>query len=171
MSGFTQQAIAQLIGDPRFLRFNVLIREDAKGLPFLLMLMQRQPFLNYLKTLSGGPTELEPWPFSWENKSGDHNTTHAGKICLFNIFLCIPHPTLVRAHLLKTLQSLPIVLKCCQEFSRDYLLKLFPGPHLLFLGLWALGEYGDPSSLYVRPAWSSDISRVSLEVAHPTLVE
>jgi hypothetical protein len=25
-----QQAIAQLIGDPRYLRFNVLIREDAK---------------------------------------------------------------------------------------------------------------------------------------------
>ena len=34
MSGFTQQAIAQLTGDPRYLRFNVLIREDAKGLPF-----------------------------------------------------------------------------------------------------------------------------------------
>jgi hypothetical protein len=26
----SQQAIAQLIGDPRYLRFNVLIREDAK---------------------------------------------------------------------------------------------------------------------------------------------
>ena len=34
MSGFTQQAIAQLTGDSRYLRFNVLIREDAKGLPF-----------------------------------------------------------------------------------------------------------------------------------------
>ena len=32
--GLTQQAIAQLTGDPRYLRFNVLIREDAKGLPF-----------------------------------------------------------------------------------------------------------------------------------------
>ena len=31
-SGFTQQAIAQLIGHPRYLRFNVLIREDAKRL-------------------------------------------------------------------------------------------------------------------------------------------
>ena len=26
----SQQAIAQLIGDPRYLRFNVLIRKDAK---------------------------------------------------------------------------------------------------------------------------------------------
>jgi hypothetical protein len=26
----SQKAIAQLIGDPRYLRFNVLIREDAK---------------------------------------------------------------------------------------------------------------------------------------------
>ena len=26
----SQQAIAQLIGDPKYLRFNVLIREDAK---------------------------------------------------------------------------------------------------------------------------------------------
>ena len=34
VSGLTQQAIAQLIGDPRYLRFNVLIREDAKGSPF-----------------------------------------------------------------------------------------------------------------------------------------
>ena len=34
VSGLTQQAIAQLIGDPRYLRFNVLIREDAKSLPF-----------------------------------------------------------------------------------------------------------------------------------------
>ena len=32
--GLTQQAIAQLIGDPRYLRFNVLILKDAKGLPF-----------------------------------------------------------------------------------------------------------------------------------------
>ena len=31
VSGFTQQDIAQLTGDPRYLRFNVLIREDAKG--------------------------------------------------------------------------------------------------------------------------------------------
>ena len=31
VSGLTQQAIAQLTGDPRYLRFNVLIREDAKG--------------------------------------------------------------------------------------------------------------------------------------------
>ena len=30
----SQQAIAQLIGDPRYLRFNVLIREDAKVEPF-----------------------------------------------------------------------------------------------------------------------------------------
>ena len=30
-SGFTQQGIAQLIGDPRYRRFNVLIREDAKA--------------------------------------------------------------------------------------------------------------------------------------------
>ena len=34
MSGLTQQATAQLIGDPRYLRLNVLVREDAKGLPF-----------------------------------------------------------------------------------------------------------------------------------------
>ena len=34
VSGLTQQAIAQLTGDPRYLRFNVLIREDAKGSPF-----------------------------------------------------------------------------------------------------------------------------------------
>ena len=34
VSGLTQQANAQLIGDPRYLRFNVLIREDAKGSPF-----------------------------------------------------------------------------------------------------------------------------------------
>ena len=34
LSRFTQQAIAQLIGDPRYLRFNVLTREDEKGLPF-----------------------------------------------------------------------------------------------------------------------------------------
>ena len=34
VSGFTQQAIVQLIGDMRYLQFNVLIREDAKGLPF-----------------------------------------------------------------------------------------------------------------------------------------
>ena len=30
VSGLTQQ----LIGDPRYQRFNVLIREDAKGSPF-----------------------------------------------------------------------------------------------------------------------------------------
>jgi hypothetical protein len=30
----SQKAIAQLIGDPRYLRFNVLIREDAKVEPF-----------------------------------------------------------------------------------------------------------------------------------------
>ena len=35
VSGFTQQANAQLTRDPRYLRFNVLIREDAKGLPFI----------------------------------------------------------------------------------------------------------------------------------------
>ena len=34
VSGFTQQATAQLMGDPRYLRFNVLIREDVKGLLF-----------------------------------------------------------------------------------------------------------------------------------------
>ena len=34
VSGLTQQAIAQLIGDPRYLRFNVFIREDANGSPF-----------------------------------------------------------------------------------------------------------------------------------------
>ena len=34
VSGLIQQAIAQLIGDPRYLRFKVLIREDAKGSPF-----------------------------------------------------------------------------------------------------------------------------------------
>ena len=34
VSGLTQQAVAQLIGDLRYLRFNVLIREDAKGSPF-----------------------------------------------------------------------------------------------------------------------------------------
>ena len=34
VSGLTQQAIAQLIEDLRYLRFNVLIREDAKGSPF-----------------------------------------------------------------------------------------------------------------------------------------
>ena len=28
------KAIAQLVGDPRYLRFNVLIQEDAKGSPF-----------------------------------------------------------------------------------------------------------------------------------------
>ena len=33
LSGFTQQAIAILIGDPRYLRFNVLFRENAKGIP------------------------------------------------------------------------------------------------------------------------------------------
>ena len=31
VSGFTQQAIVRLTGDPRYLRFSVLIREDAKG--------------------------------------------------------------------------------------------------------------------------------------------
>ena len=31
VSELTQQATAQVIGDPRYLRFNVLIREDAKG--------------------------------------------------------------------------------------------------------------------------------------------
>ena len=36
VSGFTQQAIAQLIGDPRYVRFNVLIRQDAIGLPFTI---------------------------------------------------------------------------------------------------------------------------------------
>ena len=35
VSRLTQQAIAQLIGDPKvYLWFNVLIREDAKGSPF-----------------------------------------------------------------------------------------------------------------------------------------
>ena len=34
VSRLTHQAVAQLIGDPRYLRFNVLIREDAKGSPF-----------------------------------------------------------------------------------------------------------------------------------------
>ena len=34
VSGFTQQATAQLVGDLRYLRFNVLIREDANSLPF-----------------------------------------------------------------------------------------------------------------------------------------
>ena len=29
-----KKAIVQLIEDPRFVRFNVLIREGAKGLPF-----------------------------------------------------------------------------------------------------------------------------------------
>ena len=33
LSGFTQQAIAILIVDRRYLRFNILIRENAKGLP------------------------------------------------------------------------------------------------------------------------------------------
>ena len=34
LSGFTQQTIAQLIGDPRYLRFNVLTQEDGKNVPF-----------------------------------------------------------------------------------------------------------------------------------------
>ena len=34
VSGLTQQAIAQWTGGPRYLQFNVLTREDAKGLPF-----------------------------------------------------------------------------------------------------------------------------------------
>ena len=34
MSGLTQQATPELIEDPRYLRFNVLIGENAKGLPF-----------------------------------------------------------------------------------------------------------------------------------------
>ena len=34
VSGLTQLAIAQLTEDPRYLRFNVLIREDAEGSPY-----------------------------------------------------------------------------------------------------------------------------------------
>ena len=34
VSELTQQAIAQLIGDPKYIWFNALIRQDAKDSPF-----------------------------------------------------------------------------------------------------------------------------------------
>ena len=56
MSGLTQQAIAQLIGDPRTYGLTSLSEKTRKA-HHLLMSMQRQPFLlNYFKTLSRGPT-------------------------------------------------------------------------------------------------------------------
>ena len=54
VSGFTQQAIAQLVGDPSYQRLNVLIREDVKDQPFSDV--NAKAALSSLKTLSRGPT-------------------------------------------------------------------------------------------------------------------
>ena len=63
---FTPQAIAQSIGDLKYLRFKVLIREDAKGLPFTDVNVKFSIILR--------PWVVEPWSSSFEVKSGDHNT-------------------------------------------------------------------------------------------------
>ena len=69
-SGFTQQTIAQLIGDTRYLRFDVLIQQDAKGLPFTYVNVNLRPVVEVRPS-------LEIWPPSLEDRSVDHITTHA----------------------------------------------------------------------------------------------
>ena len=73
--------IALLIGDPRYLRFNVLIREDAEGLPFAnvnaktVLFAQLCKDLNCRSDQAGKPCHQ----FGRQNKIGDHNATHAVK--------------------------------------------------------------------------------------------
>ena len=73
VSGFTQQSIAQLTGDPRYLRFNVLIREDAKGLPFTYVnACKGSPFSSIiLRARVEVRPRLEPWPPSIEDNCGN----------------------------------------------------------------------------------------------------